>query len=141
MQAIDFVRDPLLLLSFTSSAEITGSSWGSYLRRKDTPLGVSVERSNFGIKSLGSIAMPPIRAQKLFVIVNGCCRRRSWLSGSARCSTAVRSYLTLVPWRQNQILWNNQGTSNPTESSKKVWPRSSISAREIEVNTTPNAQR
>ena len=89
MQAIDFVRDPPLLLSLTSSSEISGSSCGSCLIRNDAPLRVSVARSERGMKGfkpLGSIAIPPIIAQKLCVFVQGFFLERLWLSGSDCCS-------------------------------------------------------
>ena len=94
MQATDFVSEPPLLLSLTSSSEISGSSCGSCLRRSDTPFGVSVERLESGMKgfeSLGSIAIPPMTAQKLCVIVHGCRLERGWLSGSACYLTVIRS--------------------------------------------------
>ena len=74
MQATNFVNDPALLLSFTSASEISGNSCGSCLRRNDTPLGVSVKHLEFGMNGLeppGSIAIPPMIAQKLCVIVHG----------------------------------------------------------------------
>lgn len=94
MQATNFVSELLLLLSFTSSTEISGSDNGSCLRRSETPFGVSVERWECGMKgceSLGSIAIPPMSAQKLCIIVHGCRLERGWLSGSACNSTNVRS--------------------------------------------------
>lgn len=83
-QAKNFVNELPLLLSFTSPSEISGSNWGSCLRRSDTPFDVRVERSEHGMKgfeSLGSIAIPPMIAQKLCVIVHGCRLERAWFSG------------------------------------------------------------
>ena len=65
MQAINFVNDPPLLLSFTSASGISGNSCGLCLRRNDTPLGVNVKHSEFGMKGLeppGSIAILPMIA-------------------------------------------------------------------------------
>ena len=92
-QATNFVNDPPLLLSFTSASGISGNSCGSCLRRNDTPLGVSVTHLDFGMKGLeppGSIAIPPMVAQKLCVIVHGFCLKSVWLSGSTCCAIIVR---------------------------------------------------
>lgn len=62
------MRDDALLLSLTSSTEMSGRRWGETLRRRETPFAVSVEYTEFGIKGLreeGLMAMPPLRAQKL----------------------------------------------------------------------------
>lgn len=68
MQATDFVRELPLLLSFTSSSEMSGSNCGSCSRKNSMPFAVSVARWESGMKGsepLGSIAIPPIITQKL----------------------------------------------------------------------------
>lgn len=94
MQATNFVNELPLRLSFTSSSEMSGSNCGSCLRRNDTPFGVSVVRLECGMngfESVGSMAIPPMIAQKLCVIIHECRLERGWLSGSAYKSINVRS--------------------------------------------------
>ncbi len=99
-----------LLLSFTSSTEMSGSHRGSCLRSSDTPFRVRVARWEFGIKGFGSLestAIPPMMAQKLCVNVHGWCLVKCWFSGSVWCSSGIRDaisieYQSLLPPRSLQ---------------------------------------
>lgn len=87
IKARNFVKELPLLLSLTPSTKLCGRSWGSCLSKSDMLLAVIV---NFlqtkGSRLSGSTAIPPMMAQKLWLIVHGYRLPRGWLSGSSYIS-------------------------------------------------------